>query len=30
MFDETVQAYLGKKKKQEGLNQLIKLLILYM
>ena len=29
MFDETVQAYLGKKKK-EGLNQLIKLLILYM
>ena len=30
MFDETVQAYLGEKKKQEGLNQLIKLLILYM
>ena len=30
MFDETVPAYLGKKKKQEGLNQLIKLLILYM
>lgn len=30
MFDETVLAYLGKKKKQEGLNQLIKLLILYM